>query len=213
MKLYKSVIKKLEETNYKKGVNRLDVNSDFYKASKVVYYIAFAWFMFFQLSYIFSNSMALLFFERAGKNVDDALFITFITVAVLVFAGFFFIKLKWHVSAFIVTALPCVSVMVQLGRNEDVSLAFLEHGFLSNRYFWFHYAPAGMLIVLSALVCAIGVKSYIHFRQDYKIAMAALLDNYKESHPEVSDIEWQAYLEAEDLKLQEAAKLEGKKKK
>ena len=36
MKLYKSVIKKLEETNYKKGVNRLDVNSDFYKVSKVV---------------------------------------------------------------------------------------------------------------------------------------------------------------------------------
>ncbi|MEE0928342.1 MAG: hypothetical protein UIG59_04040 [Acutalibacteraceae bacterium] len=211
MKLYKSVIKKLEEINYKKGVNRLDVNSDYYRVGKTLYYFAFAWFMFFQLSYIFSNTMALLFFERAGKNVDDPLYITFICAAVFVIAGLVFIKLKWHLSAFVLTAVPCAAEIIQLGKNEDVSLAFLEHGFLSNKYFWFHYAPAGLLILLALIVCGIGVKSYIHFRNDYKIAMASLYAAYSVEHPEISDIEWQKHLEEEDKALTAAEK--GRKKK
>jgi hypothetical protein len=211
MKRYKSVIKKLEETNYKKGVNRLDTNSDFYKMWKTLHIIGFVWFMFFQLSYIFSNTMALLFFERAGQNVDDGLYITFIAAAILVAAAFVFIKRGWFIPAFLLTATPCMVEMVALSRNEDVSLAFLNHGLLSNKYIWFHYAPAVLLIITGLVICIIGVKTYIHFANDYKIAMASLYAAYTEEHPEISDVEWQQHLEAEDKILAETEK--GRKKK
>ncbi len=212
MKLYKSVLKKAEEINYKKGVNRLDINSDFYKVGKKVYAFAFIWFIFFQLSYIFSNTMALVFFsDGAGKNVDYPLYITFVAATVLVVAGYVFLKLKWHIPSFLITAASCLYEIVRLGRNEDVSLAFLNHGFLSNKYFWFHYAPAGLMTLVALVLCVVGVKSYIHLRNDYKNAMSSLYAAYTEKHPEISDIEWQKHLEEEDKALAEAEK--GRKKK
>ena len=49
MKYYKSVLKKVDLINYKKGRTRLDEESGFYKACKVLYILSFAWFMLFHV--------------------------------------------------------------------------------------------------------------------------------------------------------------------
>lgn len=198
MKLYKSVIKKLEETNYKKGITRLDTNSGYYKVSKVLYYIAFAWFMFFQISYLFSNTMAFFFFKQAAGNIHTELFVTSWIVFALMVAGLVFIKLKFHMAAFFCSAAGGIAQMVALNSNENISLAFLENGFLSNKFFWFHYAPAILIILFLLVACIIGVKSHIHFKNDYKKAMAAMFAKYSEENPNVSDAQWQQYLEELD---------------
>lgn len=198
MKFYKTVINKAEEINYKKGVNRIDTNSSFYTVSRLLYYIAFAWFVFFQGSYLFSNTMALLFYKRAGENVDIPLFVTSSVVFVLTVAALVFIKLKWHVAALVLNISAPLAQIITLGHNEDVSLAFLEGGFLNNKYFWFHYVPAVLIMLLTVIICIIGIKSYIHFKDDYKNAMAKMYIEYSSTHPGISDIEWQQYLEELD---------------
>ncbi len=198
MKFYKTVINKAEEINYKKGVNRIDTNSSFYTVSRLLYYIAFAWFVFFQGSYLFSNTMALLFYKRAGENVDIPLFVTSSVVFVLTVAALVFIKLKWHVAALVLNISAPLAQIITLGHNEDVSLAFLEGGFLNNKYFWFHYVPAALIMLLTVIICIIGIKSYIHFKDDYKNAMAKMYIEYSSTHPGISDIEWQQHLEELD---------------
>ena len=198
MKFYKSVVKKAEEINYKKGVTRIDTSSSFYTTSKVLYYITFAWFMFFQFAYVFANSMALLFYKKAGENVDTVLFATSLVVFVLSVAALVFIKLKWHIPALAINVAAPLAQIITLNHNEDVSIAFLEGGFLNNKYFWFHYAPAGLIILFSLIVCIIGIRSHIFFTEDYKKAMASMYVEYTEQHPNVSDAQWQSYLEELD---------------
>ncbi len=198
MKYYKSVIDKAEEINYKKGINRIDTKSGFYSTAKVLYYIAFAWFTFFQASYLFANTMALLFFEKAGENVDTPLFVTSVIVFVLTVAALVFIKLKWHIAALVLNIGAPLAQIIALNRNEFVSLAFLEGGFLNNKYFWFHYAPAGLIMLFTLVVCIIGIKSYVYFKNDYKNAMSAMYTEYSETHAGISDIEWQQHLEELD---------------
>ncbi len=198
MKFYKSVVKKAKEINYKKGVTRIDTNSSFYTTSKVLYYIAFAWFMFFQFGYVFANSMALLFYKKAGENVDTPLFVTSLAVLFLSIAAFVFVKIKWHILALGINTAAPLAQIISLNHNEDVSIAFLEGGFLNNKYFWFHYAPAGLIFVFSVIICIIGIRSHLLFKDDYKKAMASMYIEYTEQHPNVSDAEWQNYLEELD---------------
>jgi hypothetical protein len=204
MKFYKSVIKKAEEKNYKKGVVRIDTKSGYYRYSKVLYYISLAWFMVFHLSYIFSNAMAYFFYEQAAKNIHTQLFITSLIVLVLLVAGFVCLKLKYHIAAACLTVVGGVSQLVALGSNENVSLAFLNHGVLGNKFFWFHYAPAGLIIIFIAIACFVGVKSHIQFKKDYKKAMASMFESYLAENPNASDVEWQEYLEEMDKREDEA---------
>jgi hypothetical protein len=210
MKQYRSVRARAEEMNYKKGVNRLDVNSGGYKAGKIVYYIAFIWVVLFQAAYLFANTAA--FGTLAASKVVIALYITFWCSTAGVVAGFFLLKYKLHLASFLVSLVACVGVIIMLGRNDNVSLAFLEGGFMNNKHFWFYYAPAYLLLALLAFVCFVGVKSWFHGRNDYKAALATMYRKYQEEHPEVSDIEWQQHLRELDAKM-EAPKKEKKRKK
>ena len=212
MKIYRAVIKKVEETNYKKGITRIDTNSSFYKTGKVLYYIAFAWFMFFQTSYLFSNTAAFLFFKKAAENIHESLYITSLIVFFMMIAGFVFIKLKQHVVAFVLNTAAAILQMSALHKNEMVSLAWLEHGFLSNKYFWFHYAPAILIILFALIIGIVGVKSYIEFKRDYKVAMNSMYTAYLEEHPNTSDIEWQEYLEKLDAEKEDVKNLKRTKK-
>lgn len=211
MKFYKSVIEKVQETNYKKGITRIDTNSGYYTVSKVLYYLAFAWFMFFQISYLFSNTMAFFFFKEAAGNIHTELFVTSWIVFVLLVAGLVLIKLKFHIAAFASNLVGAVAQMVVLNTNENISLAFLESGFLSNKFFWYHYAPAILIILFTLIICIIGVKSYIQFKNDYKKAMAAMFAAYTEVNPNVSDVEWQQHLADLDEKKEASQSLKGKK--
>ena len=69
MKFYKSVLKRKDEDNYKKGIIRITTDSGIYKTTKILYYLSFAWFMLFHGLYLISNTTAFFFFERAAQNI------------------------------------------------------------------------------------------------------------------------------------------------
>lgn len=201
MKYYKSVIIKVEEYNYKKGVNRLDTESGGYKACKILYYIAFVWFAALQFMYLSSNTVALLFYKRSAQIIDMPLYITFWAATVLVVAGFVFVKMRWHIAAFAVNTVAPIAEMIMLHRNDDVSLRFLEGGILNNRYFWSHYFPGGLIILFTLIICIIGVKSHIQFKKDYSVMLQKMYNEYSQKVGTVSDVMWQEYLEQADAQL------------
>lgn len=212
MKEFKCVRARADETNYKKGTNRLDVNSGGYKAGKIGYNIAFAWFMVFQFAYLFGTTIS--YGTRGSQNVVIPLYIGMWCTFAGVLLGFIFLKKRWHVASFSLSLVSCVAEMILFYRlTDEVPLAFLEGGFMNNRYFWFHFAPCYMLLALLAFVCFVGVKTWVHGRKDYNEAMAAMYLNYQEEHPEVSDIEWQQHLKELDEQMKNDEKEDKKQMK
>lgn len=203
MKYYKSVLNKVQETNYKKGVVRIDTDSGIYRTSKILYYIAFAWFALFHGLYILSNSTAYFFYEAAAKNIHTELFVTSIIVLVFMIAALVFIKKNWQIPAFALSLVAGVAQITVLGSNENISLAFLDKGVLGNKFFWFHHAPIILLILFSLVVFIIGIKTKIQLKKDYNRAISSMFANYSETHPAVSDTEWTAHLEELDRALEE----------
>ena len=201
MRFYKSVLKKTAEDNYKKGINRLSLDSSGYKTCKILYYLSFAWFMLFHGLYLLSNATAFFFYETAAKNIHTELFVTSIIVFVLMIAGIVSVKKNWHIPALAITLVAGVAQITVLNSNDNISLAFLEHGFLSNKFFWFHHAPIIMLSLFTLIMFAIGLNVKINLKRDYNRTLASMFTAYSETHPTVSDAEWTAHLEELDREL------------
>ena len=201
MKYYNSVLQKVEETNYKKGIVRVDTNSSIYKTSKILYYISFAWFMLFHGLYLLSNSTAFFFYKEAAKNIHTELFITSILVFALMISGLVCLKKNLQIPAFALTLVAGIAQIVTLNSNDNISLSFLDKGLLSSKFFWYHHAPITLLIIFSLIVFVIGVKTKIQLRKDYNKTLSSMFAAYSETHPTVSDAEWTTHLEELDTEL------------
>lgn len=203
MKYYNSVLQKVYETNYKKGIVRVDENSNLYKSSKILYYVSFAWFMLFHGLYLLSNTTAFFFYEAAAKNIHTELFVTSIVVFVLMIAAIVFVKKNLHIPAFAATVIAGIAQIVALNSNDNISLAFLDKGVLGNKFFWFHHAPIILLIISVVILFVIGIKCKIQLRKDYNRTLSSMFTAYSETHPSASDADWTAHLEEMDKKLSE----------
>ena len=204
MKYYNSVLQKVEEINYKKGIVRIDTESSIYKTGKILYYISFAWFMLFHGLYLLSNTTAFFFYKEAAKNIHTELFITSIIVFILMIVGLICLKKNLQIPAFAFTLVAGMAQIITLNSNDNISLAFLDKGVLSNKFFWYHHAPIILLIIFSIIVFVIGVKTKIQLRKDYNKTLSSMFTAYSETHPTVSDAEWTAHLEELDKELSEA---------
>ncbi len=201
MKFYNCVIEKLETNNYKKGVTRLDTSSGYYKTGRVLYFLSLIWFGLFHILYLFANTAAIISSPRAAENIDNALYTVSWINLIILLIGLVSTILKVHLVALPLNTLACVLQMRYLYLNEEVNTyGFLENGILNNKYFWFHFAPAILIILFSLILLIISLKTYIHFRKDYSATVSSMYDNYLETHPTVSGVEWQEYLKELDEK-------------
>lgn len=205
MKLYRSVIRRMEEDNYKKGIVRVDMQSGYYKTGRMLYTLSLIWFMVFQTLFLFAHSMFMLSHDAdINKTIDIPLLITSWSVFAALIAGFVLVCLRLNFIAVPLNIAACVVQMVRLYKNENVATyGFLENGILNNKYFWFYFAPAILIIVFSLFLLWVYINDRIHYRKDYSRTMASMLDDYKNEHPSVSDTEWQAHLEALDAEIDE----------
>ena len=72
MKYYKSVLDRVEEYRYKKGIVRLNTDSSVYTAGKVLYILSFSWLILFQLIYILGG-LLMLSSDRLADNATQLL--------------------------------------------------------------------------------------------------------------------------------------------
>jgi len=122
----------------------------------------------------------------------------------LMIVGLICLKKNLQIPAFAFTLVAGIAQIITLNSNDNISLAFLDKGVLSNKFFWYHHAPIILLIVFSLIVFVIGVKSKIQLRKDYNRTLSSMFSAYSEAHPTVSDAEWTAHLEELDKELSEA---------
>lgn len=191
MKKYQAVCDRVNEYRYKKGIVRLDTSSGFYKGGKFLYILAFIWLMVFQLMYIAGSALL----SSAGQLADNAkeLLTSLLIITPLLIIGFVLLCIKKHAVALVFNIVLPLFEMAVFYKNEQVSLSFLE-GWLTSKFFWFHFAPSILIIICSLIVCLIGIKTALDFNKDYKKIMESMYIKYNEDHPNSTEEDWQNYL-------------------
>ena len=212
MKYYKCVLKKVEETNYKKGIVTFDETSSFYRTSKALYILSFIWFIFFHSSYLLGN-LGTLLYPRSIPNVNVPLVITSCIVLVVMIAALVLIKYKKQILTFALTAVGGIGQIVALSFLQDLKNQTIEHSIIATKYFWFHHAPIILMIIFAAAMLYVDIARRRYLKMDYEDALQSMFIKYSEEHPGASDTEWAAYLEELDKEMLEAQAGEKEKKK
>ncbi len=214
MKFYKCVTDAVKEDNYKKGVNRLDTESGYYKVSKRLNILSSIWLMVFQFGLIFGGTTSLLIYTKNAPNLDMPLYITTCISFVLLPVTIFFIKKKWHIHALALNLAVVFAQLTRLYRNDtETTNEFLNNGYLNNPKFWMYFVPGILICLFTLIICLIGIKTRLHFRKDYKEAVEKMFTAYTEEHPGISDVEWTEHLEELDAEIEanENAKAQAEK--
>ncbi len=215
MRYYKCVLKKVEETNYKKGIVSFDETSSFYRTSKALYILSFIWFMIFHSAYLLGNLGAFLY-PRSIQNINQSLFITSWIVLAVMIAALVLTKYKWQILTFGLTTAGGIAQMVMVGKVDEFRNQTIEHSIIATKYFWFHHAPIILMIIFAAAMLYVGISRRRYLKMDYEDALRSMFAKYSEENPGASDTEWTAHLEELDREIMEkelAEKAEKKEKK
>ena len=215
MKRYKCVLKKVEETNYKKGIIRTDESGGGYRAARNLYVISFIWFMIFQTLYLVSNIT--YYFGHPGFKhiINMPLLITAGIVFFMMIGALVAIRFKAQLITFGLTLVGGVAEMTVLADVEELKFQTIERSIIATKYFWFHHAPIILMIFFSLILLGIGIVRRVNLKKDYNKAIASMFAKYSEEHPDSSDAEWRAHLEELDKEIiaEEEAKKEAEKAK
>ncbi len=204
MKYYKSVTARVEQENYKKGVNRIDTESSYYSTAKKLNILSTIWLMFFQFAIIFPNTTALLIYTDNAKNVDRPLYIITWVSFMAVAASLYLIRRKFHLIALILNFVTIFAQIIRISYNDKETVQeILNNGYINSSRFWMFYVPGLLICLFTLVIFLIGLKTRIHFHKDYKSVLAKMYTTYREENSEISDIEWTKHLEELDKELEE----------
>ncbi len=196
MKIYKSVVAELEKENYKQGVNRLDINSGYYKVSKRLNLLSTIWIMLFQFGLIFGGTTSLLIYTKNAPNVDMPLYIVTCIAFVIFPISLYLIKRNLSYIALVLNVAAVYAQLTRLYYNDIETVnEFLNNGYLNNVRFWMYFVPGFLICIFTLVICLITIKTRWHFTKDYKAVLEKMYDAYREENPAVSDIEWTEHLE------------------
>ena len=213
MKFYKSVTARVEQENYKKGVNRLDTSSGYYRASKKLNLLSTIWLMIFQFGLIFGGTTSLLIYTKNAKNLDMPLYIVTCIAFVTVALSLYLIRRKLHAVALGLNLVVVFAQLIRIYHNDtETTNEFLNNGYLNNPKFWMYFVPGILICLFTLIICLIGIKTHLHFRKDYKAVLEKMYETYRVDNPEVSDVEWTQHLEELDARLKEKAEIKKEEK-
>ncbi len=213
MKIYKSVVAELEQENYRKGVNRLDTNSGYYKVSKKLNILSTIWIMLFQFGLIFGGVTSLFIYTKNAPNVDMPLFIVTCVAFVIFPLSLYLIRRRLPYIALVLNVAAVYAQLTRLYYNDIETVnEFLNNGYLNNVRFWMYFVPGFLICFFTLIICIIFIKTYLHFLKDYKAMLENMYNLYREEKPAVSDTQWAEHLEKLDRDLAEKESKTDKKK-
>ena len=190
MKMQESVLRRVRMVEEKHGITYAKTDGRLYKALRVSYTLLFIYTMGINLLFICGMLITRLGTDNF-KGILNSL-ITVIVCTVLIIAGYVLSFTRFKLVSGILSVLPEIMLVVVFGSIMKDSLGVM--GFKVS-YFWRHFAPLLILVILMAVTTVIAVRARI--KTDKKV-----LDNlyalYSLNSDDISDEQWEAFLEEYD---------------
>ena len=189
MKMQESVLKRVRMIEEKHGITYAKTDGKLYKALRVSYTVLFAYTM--GINLLFICGMLL---TRLGTDNFKSILNSLITVSVctvLIIAGYILSFTRFKLVSGILSVLPEILLIFTYGTMMKDSLGVL--GFTPS-YFWRHFAPLLILVILMAATTVIAVRARIKTEKQYKKVLDNLYALYSVNTNDISDEQWEAFL-------------------
>lgn len=193
MKMQESVLRRVRMVEEKHGITYAKTDGRLYKALRVSYTLLFIYTMGINLLFICSMLITRLGTDNF-KGILNSL-ITVIVCTVLIIAGYVLSFTRFKLVSGILSVLPEIMLVVVFGSIMKDSLGVM--GFKVS-YFWRHFAPLLILVILMAVTTVIAVRARIKTEKQYKKVLDNLYALYSLNSDDISDEQWEAFLEEYD---------------
>ena len=193
MKMQESVLRLVRMVEEKHGITYAKTDGRLYKALRVSYTLLFIYTMGINLLFICGMLLTRLGTDNF-KGILNSL-ITVIACTVLIIAGFCLSFTRFKLAAGLLSVLPEIMLIVVFGAIMKDSLGVM--GFKVS-YFWRHFAPLLILVILMAVTTVIAVRARIKTEKQYKKVLDNLYELYSLNSDDISDEQWEAFLEEYD---------------
>lgn len=193
MKMQESVLKRVRMIEEKHGITYAKTDGKLYKALRVSYTLLFIYTMGINLLFIFGMLLTRLGTDNF-KSILNSL-ITVIVCTVLIIAGYALSFTRFKLVSGILSILPEIMLVAVFGSIMKDSLGIM--GFTPS-YFWRHFAPLLILVILMAATTVIAVRARIKTEKQYKKVLDNLYALYSLNSDDISDEQWEAFLEEYD---------------
>ena len=193
MKMQESVLKRVRMIEEKHGITYAKTDGKLYKALRVSYTLLFIYTMGINLLFICGMLLTRLGTDNF-KGILNSL-ITVIVCTVFIIAGFCLSFTRFKLAAGLLSVLPEIMLIVVFGAIMKDSLGVM--GFKVS-YFWRHFAPLLILVILMAVTTVIAVRARFKTEKQYKKVLDNLYELYSLNSDDISDEQWEAFLEEYD---------------
>ena len=180
MKMQESVLKRVRMIEEKHGITYAKTDGKLYKALRVSYTLLFIYTMGINLLFICGMLLTRLGTDNF-KSILNSL-ITVIVCTVLIIAGYILSFTRFKLVSGILSVLP-----------EIMKDSLGVMGFTPS-YFWRHFAPLLILVILMAATTVIAVRARIKTEKQYKKVLGNLYALYSVNTNDISDEQWEIFL-------------------
>ena len=193
MKMQENVLRRVRMVEEKNGIKYAKTDGKLYKVLRVLYIITFAYTMGINLLFI---SGMLLVYGGTDKfsSVTNSLISVCVCTAVII-AGFVLSFFKFKLIAGIMSIVPEIFLIPVFGSVMKDNLGFM--GFTAS-FFWRHFIPLFLLVILVTATTVIAVRARIKTEKQYKKVADNIYRLYKESGADITDEQWEEFLKEYD---------------
>lgn len=193
MKMQESVLMRVRMIEEKNGIKYAKTDGKLYKTLRVLYIITFAYTM--AINLLFIAGMLLVYGGTDNfKNVANSLISVCICTAVII-AGFVLSFFRFKFAAGVMSIAPEIFLIPVFGAVMKDDLGFM--GFTAS-FFWRHFAPLALLVILMTATTVIAVRARIKTEKQYKKVTENLYKLYQSTGGDISDDQWEEFLKEYD---------------
>lgn len=193
MKMQESVLRRVRMVEEKNGIKYAKTDGKLYKVLRVLYIITFAYTM--GINLLFIAGMLLVY---GGTDNFSGIVNSLISVCVctaVIIAGFVLSFFRFKFAAGIMSIVPEIFLIPVFGSVMKDDLGFM--GFTAS-FFWRHFIPLLLLVILMTATTVIAVRAKIKTEKQYKKVTDNLYKLYQESGADISDEQWEEFLKEYD---------------
>ena len=193
MKMQESVLRRVRMIEEKNGIKYAKTDGKLYKTLRVLYIITFAYTM--AINLLFIAGMLLVYGGTDNfKNVANSLISVCICTAVII-AGFVLSFFRFKFAAGVMSIAPEIFLIPVFGAVMKDDLGFM--GFTAS-FFWRHFAPLALLVILMTATTVIAVRARFKTEKQYKKVTENLYKLYQSTGGDISDDQWEEFLKEYD---------------
>lgn len=191
--MQESVLMRVRMIEEKNGIKYAKTDGKLYKTLRVLYIITFAYTM--AINLLFIAGMLLVYGGTDNfKNVANSLISVCICTAVII-AGFVLSFFRFKFAAGVMSIAPEIFLIPVFGAVMKDDLGFM--GFTAS-FFWRHFAPLALLVILMTATTVIAVRARIKTEKQYKKVTENLYKLYQSTGGDISDDQWEEFLKEYD---------------